>query len=383
MTRKLYEEQVYLKTCEAKVIGREGLYYEFNQTIFFPEGGGQSADSGTINGIEVIDVKEKGHRIVHQLAAPLKSDEVTMHLDWEKRFDEMQQHCGEHILSGIIMDHYRGKNKGFHIGKEYVTIDIDETITSDMLDHIENLANAAIYENIPLQFDIMQPGDDYPLRKEPTVEEDIRIVSIPGVDCVACCGTHPSRTGEVGIIKLYKVEKNKGMSRIFFKCGKRALMDLQRKTAIVQYFNQEYSADDQTVIERFEQDKEKQEKIKKEYIELSRKMIDETIENQLTDGAFQIFEFNQLTSKDMNYVIKKVSEKANSVLLITSQSEMKIMLSHDGSHAIPCGKLFKNIKDFGGRGGGNMKTAQGVFTDLHQLDSFKKDLIERIKKQND
>lgn len=370
MTRKLYEEDVYMTSCTAKVVGNEGLNYYFDQTIFFPEGGGQNADIGYINGIEVLDVQEKGHEIRHTLKSPLTSDQVEMQIDWDKRFDEMQQHCGEHILSGVIMDHYGGKNKGFHIGKDFVTIDIDCEITNDMLDEIEDKANDAIYQNIPLTFELMKDDGMYDLRKEPTVTEDVRIVTIPGVDCVACCGTHPRQTGEVGLIKLFKVEKNKGLYRIYFKCGKRAMRDLNRKTKLVQYFNQQYSSDDLSLIERYEQEKVKQETLRKEFIALNREKINGVIESQLTTAALQVLVFDNLSSQDMNYVIKQVSEKMNVVILIHSKSENKVMLSHDGSHKIHCGQLFKVIKEYDGRGGGNAKTAQGVFTDTEKGTRF-------------
>lgn len=361
MTKKLYEENVYLKSCKAKVVKSDGLKYYFDQTIFFPEGGGQTSDKGSINGIEVLDVKESDQGICHTLKSSLDRDEVEMIIDWDKRFDEMQQHCGEHILSGVIYDHFKGVNKGFHIGKDYVTIDMDIEITSDMLKEIENLSNQAIYDNIPLKFDYTDDSSNYHLRKEPTVEEDVRIVSIPGVDCVACCGTHPNRTGEVGIIKLYKVEKNKGMSRISFKCGTRALKDLQKKTDIVQYFNQQYSADDYTVIERFEKEKEKYESMKKAYIKLHRQAIYKGVDDQLTNEVIQFMSFDDLSGQGMNDVIKYASDQGNYVLFIHSQSENKVMLSHDGSHDIHCGQIFKSIKSYNGRGGGNQKTAQGVF----------------------
>ncbi|MBN2797155.1 MAG: alanyl-tRNA editing protein [Clostridia bacterium] len=370
MTKKLFEENAYLKTCQAKVVLKDGLKYYFDQTVFFPEGGGQSADKGTINNIEVLDVRETENGICHILASELHDEFVEMVIDWEKRFDEMQQHCGEHILSGVIFDHYQGKNKGFHIGKDYVTIDIDHEIKPEMLIDIENLANQAIYDNIELNFEYMSDDKAYFLRKEPTVEENVRIVTIPGVDCVACCGTHPTRTGEVGIVKLYKVEKNKGLSRIFFKCGKRALIDLQEKTNIVQYFNRQYSSDDSTLVERFEKEKEKNEILKKKYIQLHREAIEKIINEQMSQDAVQYFSFEDLSGQGMNDVIKSVSEKGNYIILIYSILEHKVMLSHDGSHNLHCGQLFKSIRDYNGKGGGNQKTAQGVFESSEDAEKF-------------
>ncbi|WP_240840918.1 alanyl-tRNA editing protein [Acidaminobacter sp. JC074] len=366
MTKRLFDEDVYMTTCHANIIERTDQAVILDQTIFFPTGGGQYADKGTINGVEVIDVKEKAGVIYHYVKEMITEDQVELSIDWEKRFDEMQQHCGEHILSGVIKLLYDGNNKGFHIGKDYVTIDMDIKITGDMLVEIEDKANEAIYKNIELDFTYADDlsGVDLPVRKDVTVDENIRIVTIPEIDCVACCGTHPHRTGEVGIIKLYKVEKNKGMHRIFFKCGKRALRDLRRKTDIIKVFNQEFSSDDESLLDRYYADKAKSEDLKKAYIALNRKQIDLNIEDQLdTEKSYQRMVFDVLSGQDMNYVIKQVSDKMNTVILIYSKSEKKVMLSHDGTKDVKCNEIFKKIRDFGGKGGGSMKVAQGVFED--------------------
>lgn len=364
MTRRLFDEDVYLKTCEARIIERTENAVILDQTIFFPTGGGQYADKGTINDSLVVDVKEKDGIIYHYVDQMITSDDVILTIDWDKRFDEMQQHCGEHILSGVIKSLYDGNNKGFHIGKDYVTIDMDIKITDDMMTVIEEAANQAIYDNLEIQFTMADdPKEvDLPVRKDVTVDENIRIVTIPNIDCVACCGTHPYRTGEVGIIKLYKVEKNKKFHRLSFKCGKRALHDLRKKTEIVKTLNQEFSSDDLTLLERFYADKDKQEQLKKAYITLNRKNIDGFIETQLSDEmTYQKLIFDDLSSQDMNYVIKQVSERTNTVLLIYSKSDKKIMLSHDGSKDVKCNEIFKNIKAYEGKGGGSQKVAQGVF----------------------
>lgn len=367
MTIKLYESNVYLTKTSAQLEEEVSGGYVFDQTIFAPEGGGQYADLGEINGIEVSDVKLINGQVVHFLKKQLVNKSVEMRIDWDHRLDQMQQHCGEHILSGIIKDLYDGNNKGFHMGKEYVTIDIDCKITLDMLDEIETRANDIVTSNIEIEFEYSSTLDqlDQPIRKDATVMEDIRIVTIPGVDCVACCGTHPLRTGDVGLIKLYKVEKNKKLSRIYFKCGKRALLDARRKTRIIQTLNQKYSCDDQTLLDRMATEKEKYEQIKKAFIKLNRSLIDETIKKDLQeDQAYQLLIFDFLPSQDMNYVIKKVAEKMNTLLILFSKSECKIVISHDGSQKINSGQLLKDIKDYHGKGGGNQKTAQGVFDQL-------------------
>lgn len=382
MTRRLFDEDVYLKECQSKIIRRTEDAVVLNQTIFFPTGGGQYADKGTINGVEVVDVKEKDGVIYHYLKEMIDSDDVFLSIDWNKRLDEMQQHCGEHILSGIIKKLYDGNNKGFHIGKDYVTIDIDRPISDDMLVTIEDEANEVIYKNLTLEFTRVDgKGDvELPVRKDVTVEENIRIVTIPDVDCVACCGTHPHQTGEVGIIKLYKVEKNKKWHRIFFKCGKRALLDLRQKTSIVKVLNREFSSEDETLLERYYGEKEKYDQLKKSYIEINRRSIDDEINKQLVmTNTYQYLLFEHLSSQDMNYVIKQVSSKLNTVLLIYSRSERKVMLSHDGSFHVKCNEIFKSIRDFHGKGGGSMKVAQGIFNQNEDGEAFVSFVMSQLK----
>lgn len=381
MTKRLFDENVYLQESKAKIIDRTEEAIILDQTIFFPVGGGQEADGGTINGLVVKDVREKNGTIYHYMDEQPTEIDVELKIDWDKRLDGMQQHCGEHILSGIIKDVYDGNNKGFHIGKDFITIDIDKKIDNDMLLVIEDLANDAIYKNIELIIDYPEDDSpfDHPVRKDVTVDENIRVVTIPGVDCVACCGTHPHRTGEVGIIKLFKVEKNKGMSRIYFKCGKRALLDLRNKADIVKTLNQEFSSDDKSLLERYYADKEKNETLKKSFIELNRKQIEVTIKEQVNEEKdLQCLVFDQLAGQDMNFVIKKVTEKLNAVILLYSKSANKVMLSHDGSFDVKCNELFKSVKEYGGKGGGNLKVAQAMFTDTEEGMRFVDYLVEAI-----
>ncbi len=196
----------------------------------------------------------------------------------------MQQHCGEHILSGVIKSRYDGINKGFRMGEDYVTIDINlPQITSEMLKVIEQDANQAIYANVPIhihQVDTLEDASKFDVRKQIMVNEDIRIVEIQGVDCVACCGSHPKSTGDVGIIKLLKAEKYKGMTRIYFKCGQRALADYQHKHTITSKLCKKYSVETLNLLERLQNEESKYialrdrfNSVKKEKLMMLRQMI--------------------------------------------------------------------------------------------------------------
>ncbi len=387
MTKRLFEQDVYKIEHVAniiKVIEAKKVTVVLDETIFFPIGGGQAADKGYIDGIEVLDVIEKDGEIHHILASEPENKKVSLKVNWQQRLDQMQQHCGEHILSGVIKSEYDGNNKGFHLGDDYVTVDVDlKEITKEMLDNIEDLANEAIYKNIEIKTDILDSKEKalkYPVRKDLTVDEDIRVVHIPDVDCVACCGTHPNRTGDVGIIKIFKAEKNKGMTRIFFKCGKRALNDLRKKTNIITSLNKIYSSDDNSLIERMNSERDKNEIMKKEYIKLNRKRLDEiTLEALIGDNNFINLDFEELSSNDMNYIIKNMSEKKEAVILLYSDSEKKIILSSHEKFDIHCGSIFKVIRSFNGKGGGNKKTAQGVFVTTEDAKLFLEEVIKNIE----
>ena len=234
-TNKLFYADTGLREFCATVVdcfeSKKGFEIELNQTAFYPEGGGQAADKGTINGIEVLHVHEDGERVLHLLPQPLPVGEtVTGIIDYDHRFDLMQQHTGEHIVSGIINARYGHHNVGFHMGWDSITIDFDGMIPAEDLPEIERLANEAIYRNIPLHIWTPSP-EELPgvfYRTKRALPWPVRIVQVPGYDSCACCGLHVARTGEIGLIKLFSMVKFRSGVRIEMLCGKRAFDFLSR-----------------------------------------------------------------------------------------------------------------------------------------------------------
>ncbi len=231
-TQKLYYNDAYISEFDAKVLScdktKDGFSVTLDRTAFFPEEGGQYADRGTLGGINVTDVREKSGIISHTLPSPLKVGE-TVHgiIEFSERYEKMQCHTGEHIVSGIVRHKLGFNNVGFHLGYDDVTIDYDGVVSDELLHEIELEANFAIYENIEIKCefpsDEVLKGLDYRSKLELT--ENIRIVTIDGYDVCACCAPHVRRTGEVGIIKLLDKISYKGGVRIHMLCGKRALDD--------------------------------------------------------------------------------------------------------------------------------------------------------------
>lgn len=236
LTTKLYEKDPYISEFESKTeqCVQEGVLYKvsLNQTAFYPEGGGQPADHGTINNIPVIDVQEIEGTIWHTVEQPLKPGEIVVgKLDWERRFNLMQNHSGEHLISGIISQNYGFHNVGFHMGTESVTVDFDGMLTEEQLWEIEEKANGIIVDDLPIEAvfpsDAEQKQMDYRSKKE--IEGQVRLVSIPGVDCCACCGTHVASTGQIRLIKILSVQKYKSGVRVSMLSGEAAFADYQLK----------------------------------------------------------------------------------------------------------------------------------------------------------
>ena len=228
-TEKLFYADPFLTEFDARVLAceavRDGFAVVLDRTAFYPEGGGQPYDTGVLGGAEVLDVHEKAGVITHKCASPLPVGE-TVHgrLDWARRFDHMQQHSGEHICSGLICARYGCDNVGFHMGAESVTIDFNADIPWEELLEIEAAANRYIYEDHAIDIQLHRGAEldaiDY--RSKKPLEGDVRIVTFPGTDCCACCGTHVMRSGQVGIVKFLSVQKFRDGVRIEMLAGRRA-----------------------------------------------------------------------------------------------------------------------------------------------------------------
>ena len=228
-TEKLYYQNPYLTAFTARVLtcepSKTSYLVTLDRTAFYPEGGGQPADHGTLGGVAVTDVHEKDGVIFHTCGAPVEiGTEVEGAIDWPRRFDHMQQHSGEHILSGLLCALYDCSNVGFHLGADTVTIDYDRELTWEQVLEAEKQANETIWTNTPAEITFPTPEAlaslDYRSKKELTGQ--VRIVSFPGADCCACCGTHVARAGEVGLIKVLSCQKFREGVRLEILCGQRA-----------------------------------------------------------------------------------------------------------------------------------------------------------------
>ena len=229
-TKKLYYVNPHLSRFRARVLDcaetPKGFAVILDATAFYPEGGGQAADTGLLGGVRVTDVREQGEAIVHFCDAPLAAGEpVEGLIDYALRFDRMQQHTGEHIVSGLIHSRYGYHNTGFHMGSTSTTIDFDGVIPAEDLPELEARANEAVWQNLAVNCWVPAPEElpGVTYRTKRALPWPVRIVEVPGYDSCACCGTHVTYTGEIGIIKLFSAIPFRGGTRMEMACGKRAL----------------------------------------------------------------------------------------------------------------------------------------------------------------
>ena len=238
MTEKLYELDSYVRSFTAVVEERrphkDGYAVRLSRTAFFPEGGGQAADPGELGGLVVNDVQIVDGEIWHYLSAPLAvGAQVEGVVDWETRFSRMRHHTAEHIVCSIAHRWHGMHNVGFHLGSEDVTLDLDGELTREQIDAIEDEANRVVAANVKVTATIPTAEElakaTYRSKKE--LDGDVRLVTIDGVDCCACCAPHVARTGEIGLIKLLDFIRYKGGVRIHLLCGEAALADYRLRYA--------------------------------------------------------------------------------------------------------------------------------------------------------
>ena len=388
MTEKLFQTNSYLNTCTATVLGIEGNKVILDRTIFAPEAGGQGSDTGFIGEAKMIHADEKDGIVFHEVeevTADIKvGAEVEMNLDWENRFDHMQNHLGEHILSGILFNKYEISNKGFHLGTDISTLDADmKKMPEDMIDDLEYEANQVVFAGLPVEIKVIESKEEaesLPLRKALKVDEDISVVTIPGVDCVACCCPQPVNTSQVGLIKIIKAENYKGMTRIYFKCGMRALNDFRLKHMIVTKLNKKYSSEDENLLENIKIQENKFNDVRRELNTMKAKFAQIEAQSLLKEAEKVVeHEYEDYTLDDLKMLGKQLTEMTDLPVVISSAKVNTVLLTHSGKSSLRCGAVVKEFASgFGGKGGGSDTLAQALFKDTEIMRNFTKIAVASI-----
>lgn len=284
MTEQLYYQDSYIKDFEAVVLSciPNGNHFEavLDRTAFFPEGGGQCADTGVLHienrEIQVFDVQERNGEIIHFIDKEiLPGQTVIGELDFQERFSKMQQHTGEHIISGIVHRRFGYENVGFHLGKEEVTMDYDGPLTPEELRSIEYEANQVVAENreIRAYFPGTEELEKIPYRSKKELQEKIRIVEIQDCDICACCAPHVKTTGNVGLIKITNAIRYKGGMRLWITCGMRALEDYNQKEASVVQISNMLSAKQQEVTDAVKRLTEEIQQLKEKAAKMQERLV--------------------------------------------------------------------------------------------------------------
>ena len=358
MTEKLFYEDSHRTEFTAKVISceeaKDGYRVVLDQTVFFPEGGGQYADTGVLGTVNVTDVHEKDDVIYHYTTAPLEVGSiVTGKINWEERFEKMQQHTGEHIVSGIVHERFGYNNVGFHLGADYCTMDFDGTISKEQLKEIEAAANEAVYQD--LEIEILYPSKDelkdMDYRSKIEIEGQVRIVKIPGYDVCACCAPHVKTTGEIGAVKLVSMANYKGGERITMLCGRRAMRDYEKKDAMTKEISALLCAKEYEVADAVGKLKDEQTRMKSQIAELQQNPVEEKIVT-VFDSALS----GSLPREMMNRLLDKGAVIC-AVFAGTDTDGYRYVIGSRSEDVRPISKAL-NVA-FEGRGGGKPEMVQG------------------------
>ena len=367
MTEKLFYEDSHMITFSATVEACEnkGDYYEavLDRTAFFPEGGGQYADTGVIDGIKVLDVQEKGGIIYHKMEAPLEVGSVVEgSIDWEERFSKMQNHSGEHIVSGLVHGMYGYDNVGFHMGKDAITMDFNGVLTKEDLIVIELKANEAVTKNFDIE--ILYPSKEelsnMVYRSKIEIEGQVRIVRFPGYDVCACCAPHMNKTGEIGLIKLLGLQNYKGGVRVSMLCGFRALTDFNEKAEQVKSISVMLSAKENEISQEVAKIKEELAVQKNKIYELQKSLLKYKV-NAIPDQEELVAFFDSdLEGNGPRELMNMLLEKQTKIAVVFAGNDIDGYRYVCGSKTVDVRPIAKALNEkFNGRGGGKPEMVQG------------------------
>ena len=366
MTEKLYYIDSHLREFEAMVLSceetKKGWALTLDRTAFFPEGGGQPADTGFIGEARVLDVHEKEGRILHKTDRPLPAGErFSCRIDWEQRHRRMQNHSGEHIVSGLVYREFGFDNVGFHMGPDCMTMDYSGELSWEQLREIERLANEAVRADLPLKiwFPEEQELAELLYRSKLDLKENVRIVEIPGVDRCACCAPHVGRTGEVGLVKLLTAERHRGGVRVTAVCGMDAWERVTQYQESVTVISGLLSVPRDKTVSGVERALENLEKQKERIAALSMELARRLAESQpAAEGNLALFD-SILDEVAQRELVNLLMEKAT-VAAVFSGSEGEGWRYVIGSRSVDLRKNARALNaGIQGRGGGSPAMIQG------------------------
>jgi len=379
MTERLYYHDCYLRAFRARVLQTSdgGATAYLDRTAFYPTSGGQPFDNGSIGGVAVVEVVDEGDSIAHRLAGPLTDTAVDCAIDWNRRFDHMQQHTGQHLLSAVFSEHFGLHTVSFHLGSESSTIDLATASVGDQtIRDAEQRANAIVFENRPVAFEFQEAGEVQGLRKTSAREGELRIVVIEGLDRSACGGTHVRATGEIGPILIRKLEKVRQAVRVEFLCGGRAVRqsraDYDALSKVAQLFSASLEEAPALVAAQLEASRAADKARRKMELELAgyrgRELYDVTPAGP--DGTRRYLRRMAGGSvEELRALAQSFTERPQAVFAAALEKPPAVLYAASADCGIDAAKaLQKALAQTGGRGGGSARLAQGSVPDAARLD---------------
>lgn len=370
-TKKLYDLDAYaiefdavVLSCEEVQLDQQVIYQVIlDQTVFFPEEGGQSPDKGMIQEIPVINVQIQDDVVVHTLETSLHVGEKAHGcIDWKHRFNNMQQHSGEHIFSGLVNKKFGYDNVGFHLSDQIVTMDFNGVLTAEEVADIEYAANEVILKNIPVQvaFPSKEELSDLNYRSKIEIDGQVRIVTIAGVDVCACCAPHVRRTGEILMLKILNMQNYKGGVQISILCGFRALEEYRQKTVILSELTSSLSANQDSLVEAVTKLKNVNQSLKTEVAVAKQELMEAKLEAVPKDQInVYMFEDNLDAQVMRNAVNQLVTEHSGICGIFTGDDEEGYRFNI-GSRTEDARTIATILRDkLGAKGGGSAAMVQG------------------------
>ncbi|EJP6472174.1 DHHA1 domain-containing protein [Clostridium sp. L74] len=378
--KKLFYDNAYLNEWESEIVEVTKKYNKYyislSETAFYPESGGQPSDVGEIDEIKVIDVIELNGIIYHVLDSKPHNKKVVCKIDFDRRFDFMQQHTGQHLFSAIFYNKYKFESTSFRIDDEFASIVIPlNNLQPSMIKEVENIANEYVFKNLKIITHTITADEIHKFQniEIPITNEPIRIVEIDKIDFCPCCGTHVENTCEIGLIKVMKIEKFKDSTKIFLKCGKRALQDFQNKIDLVSHLKKSLSVPESDILKKVE-DYNIEIKTLLNQLSYFKEIQYEKEAKEIADAATQKLIYmidNEKSFNDIKVLTKHLLQNGDFILIFASSIDRKVFLCHNGNAEVDFKKLLKeHLPSFNGRGGGNFKQAQAAFEDLESMKKF-------------
>lgn len=374
MTEKLYYLDSHMFEFEAEVLEcrelERGWGIILDRTAFFPEGGGQPADTGVIGGVAVTDVQERGGELIHYSSAPAALGRYSCRVDREQRLRRMQNHSGEHIVSGLVHNIYGYENVGFHMSAECMTIDFSGELDWEALMNVERLANEAVRANLPVKawFPTAEELTGLSYRSKCEVTEALRLVKIGEVDLCACCAPHVAYTGEIGVIKLFSSERHRGGVRVTLLCGMDALDDYRRRQDGAAAVSQLLSVPRNDIAPAVRRLLDEQARLKERMGELSRELVAaRAAAYGFTEGNICVFD-ELLEDAAQRELVNLLMDKCTGFAAVFSGNDEKGYKYIMGSRHCDLRKAARDINAaIGGRGGGRPEMIQGSTSETKEI----------------